>query len=161
MGRPGGPRLETAQNLQEIVLRVRGQRVSPGVHADARTARDAVVETHVGGLRLVKLHVPVAVRWYLLAELLSQADLSESRAVGRERPCRKGSRTCTSHKSQSEERYVDPARMFCRVMQDPDCQLAALNQRDQLTAVRNRDERIRVKSAVPNSWLLKKNEKRQ
>lgn len=50
MGRPGGPSLETAENLQEIVLRVRGQRVPSRVHADAGTARDAVVETHVGGL---------------------------------------------------------------------------------------------------------------
>lgn len=71
MGRPGGPSLEAAENLQKIVLRVRGQRVPSRVHADAGTARDAVVETHVGGLRLIKLHVPVAVRRYLLAELLS------------------------------------------------------------------------------------------
>lgn len=70
MGRPGGPSLETAENFQLIVLRVRGQRVPPCVHADARTTRNVVVEADVGGFRLVKLHVPVAVRRYLLAELL-------------------------------------------------------------------------------------------
>lgn len=70
MGRPGGPSLETAENFEQIVLRVRGQRVSPRIHADTRTTWDAVVEADVGGLRLVKLHVPVAVRRYLLAELL-------------------------------------------------------------------------------------------
>lgn len=71
MGCPGGPRFETAEHLQKVVLRVRGQRVPPRVHADAGTARNAVVEAHVGGLRLVELHVPVAIRRYLLAELLS------------------------------------------------------------------------------------------
>lgn len=70
MGRPGGPRLEAAEDLQQVVLRVRGQRVPPGVDADAGTAGDAVVEAYVGGLRLVELHVPVAIRRYLLAELL-------------------------------------------------------------------------------------------
>lgn len=70
MGRPGGPRLEAAENLQQVVLRVRGQRVPPRVHADAGAARDAVVEAYVGGLRLVELHVPVAVRRYLFAEFL-------------------------------------------------------------------------------------------
>lgn len=71
MGRPGSPSLEAAENLQKIVLRVRGQRVPSRVHADTGTTWNAVVETHVGGLRLIKLHVPVAVRRYLLAELLS------------------------------------------------------------------------------------------
>lgn len=70
MGRPCGPSLETAKNFQKIVLRVRGQCVPSRVHADAGTTWDAVVETHVGGFRLVELHIPVAVRRYLLAEFL-------------------------------------------------------------------------------------------
>lgn len=94
MGRPGGPCLETAENLQKIILRVRGQRVSPSVHADTCAARDAVIKAHVGGLRLVELHIPVAVRRYLLAQLLSQTDLSEGRPVRGERPRREGSRAC-------------------------------------------------------------------
>ena len=71
MGRPSGPGLETTQHLQKIVLRVRGKGVSSRVDADASTARDVVIETHISRLRLVELHVPVAVRWYFLAQLLS------------------------------------------------------------------------------------------
>lgn len=94
MGRPSDPRLESAQHLQKIVLRVRGKSVPPRVDADASTARDIVVESHVRGFRLVELHVPVAVRRYLLAELLSQPDLGEGRAVRWEGSRREGSCTC-------------------------------------------------------------------
>lgn len=93
MGRPCGPGLETAQHLQKVVLRVRGERVPPRVDTDASTSWDVVVESHVRCLRLVELHVPVAVGWYLLAELLPQADLGEGRPVRRERPGGEGSRT--------------------------------------------------------------------
>lgn len=95
--RPCGSRLESAEDLQQIVLRVRRQCVPPGVNADARTPWDVVIETHVSCLRLIELHVPIAVGRYLLAELLSQADLSKSGAVGWERFCRERSCTCISN----------------------------------------------------------------
>lgn len=128
MGRPGGPRFETAQDFQEIVLRVCGQCVPPRVHADAGTAGDAVVEAHVGGLRLVKLHVPVAVRRYLLTELLSEADLGESRAVRRERPRRESTRTCGSQVVNQDSRYVCMwiLHRFLSGNASPDCNISNL-----------------------------------
>lgn len=93
MGRPSGPRLEAAQHLQQIVLRVRGKGIPPSVYTDARTTWDIVVEPHVRGFRLVELHVPVAVRWNFLAKLLAKTDLSESRAIRWEGPGRESSRT--------------------------------------------------------------------
>lgn len=98
-------------------MRVRGQRVPSSVHADTGAARDAVIKPHVGGLRLVELHIPVAVRRYLLAQLLSQTDLSEGRSVRGERPRRKGSRACRCTCTVIKE--VDTqisGGFFCQVM---------------------------------------------
>lgn len=93
MGRPCRSGLETAQHLEEIVLRVRRKRVPPRVHTDARPARNIIVEPHVRGFRLVELHVPVAVRRYLFAQLLPQPHLGERGAVGWKRSGWECSRT--------------------------------------------------------------------
>lgn len=93
MGRPCRSGLETAQHLEEIVLRVRRKRVPPRVHTDASPARNIIVEPHVRGFRLVELHVPVAVRRYLFAQLLPQPHLGERGAVGWKRSGWECSRT--------------------------------------------------------------------
>lgn len=93
MGRPCGPSLETTHHLQDIVLCVRGQRVSSGIDTDTGPARDIVVKLHVCGFRLVELHVPVAVRWNFFAELLSKAYLGKSSAIRWKRPGGECSRT--------------------------------------------------------------------
>lgn len=94
MSGPGGPGLESAEDLEQIVLGVSGQGIAARVNADARAPRDVVVEPDVGRLRLVELHVPVAVGRYLLVQTLAQGHLGERRAVRRERPGRERSATC-------------------------------------------------------------------
>lgn len=93
MGRPCGSGLETTQHFQEIVLRVRRKRVSSRVDADARSTRNIIVEPHVRRFRLIELHVPVAVRRYLFAQLLPQPHLGECGAVGWKRSGWECSRT--------------------------------------------------------------------
>lgn len=93
MGRPCGSGLETTQHFQEIVLRVRRKRVSSRVDTDARSTGNVVVEPHVRGFRLIELHVPVAVRRYLFAQLLSQPYLGECGPVRWERSGWECSRT--------------------------------------------------------------------
>ena len=109
MGRPSGPGLETTQHFQKIVLRVRGKSVSSRVDADAGAAWDIVIETHVRRLRLVELHVPIAVRWYFLAQLLSQAHLGESRAVRRKRPGGESSCTWRTKARRGVQRQCRPS----------------------------------------------------
>lgn len=67
----GSPSLETTEHLEQVILRVCRQCVSPGVDADACTSWDIVVEFDVGRLRLVELHVPVAVSGNFLVEALA------------------------------------------------------------------------------------------
>lgn len=94
MRSPGGPSFESAEHFQEVVLRVCWQCVSSCVYTDARTTWYVVVKTNVGGLRLIELHIPVAIRLNLFAEFLSKADLSEGRTIGWERSSREGSCAC-------------------------------------------------------------------
>lgn len=86
---PGLPGLETVQQFQNLVLGVRGQRVPPAVHGDARAPREIVVEPDVGGPGMIKLNVPVAERRDFAVHLVAQRDLRERRAVRRCRPHRK------------------------------------------------------------------------
>lgn len=83
-------RIKPAQHLLEMVLRMRGQRVAARVHADRGATRNIVLELDVGRLRLVELHVPVAVRCDLFGQLLAERDLREGGAVRRETARRKG-----------------------------------------------------------------------
>lgn len=73
--------LETAEHLEYVVLRVGRQSVSTRVNGYAGPSRYAVIESHVGGLGLVVLHIPEAVWWYFPAESLAEYHLSECRAV--------------------------------------------------------------------------------
>jgi len=79
---------ESAEHFLEVVLRVGGQGVPPAVDSDGSASRDRVVKLDVGRLRLVELHVPVAVRLDLLGQLLAEGDLSEGGAVRWEAACR-------------------------------------------------------------------------
>lgn len=87
-------RIKTAQHLLEVVLGVRGQRIATRVHADRGAARNVVLELDVGRLRLVELHVPVAVRCDLLGQLLAERDLREGGAVRRETARRERATAC-------------------------------------------------------------------
>lgn len=104
MGRPCGPGLETTQYFKEIVLRVRRKRVSSRVDTDARSTRNIIVEPHVRGFRLIELHVPVAVRWYLFAQLLSQPHLGECGSVRWKRSGWECSRTWITLDGERRER---------------------------------------------------------
>lgn len=88
------PGVESAQHLLKVVLRVRGQRIPPGVNSDRSPPRDPVVELNVGRFRLVELHVPVAVRGDFLRQPLAQGDLREGGPIRGETPGRECS--CTS-----------------------------------------------------------------
>lgn len=58
----GSSSLESTEDLQEIILSVSRQRVSPGIDANRRSSGNTVIKPDVSSLRLVELHVPVAVR---------------------------------------------------------------------------------------------------
>ena len=70
-----------------------GQGVATGVDANTRPTGYVVVEAHVRRLRLVELHVPIAVGGYLLVKTLAQRDLGERRAVRWEGASRERSTT--------------------------------------------------------------------
>jgi len=79
---------ETVEQLQHLVLGVRGQRVPPAVHGDTGASREVVVEPDVRGPRMIELNVPVAERGDLAVRFVAQRDLRERRAVGRRGPRR-------------------------------------------------------------------------
>lgn len=62
---------------------MRGQGVPPAVDPDGGAPRDGHLELDVGRLRLVELHVPVAVGRDLLLQAVSELHHVEGRAVGR------------------------------------------------------------------------------
>lgn len=89
-------RIESAQDLFEVILRVRRQGVAARVHTYRGAPGDAVIELDVRRLRLVELHVPVAVRWDLLRQPLAERDLREGGTVRWEASRRERSCTCSS-----------------------------------------------------------------
>lgn len=82
------PGLEAVEQLQNLVLGVRGQRVPSAVHGYARASREVITEPDVGGSRLVKLDVPIAKSRYLTFGLFTERDRRESRAIWWCRPDR-------------------------------------------------------------------------
>lgn len=64
-----------------MVLGVGGQRVATSVDSDGSASRYGVVKLDVRRLRLIELHVPIAVGLYLLGQFLAQRDLAKGGAV--------------------------------------------------------------------------------
>lgn len=73
--------IKSAQNFFEVILCVRWQCISSGINTDRCTTWYVIVEFDVGRFRLIKLHIPIAVRRYLLRQLLSKCNLWKSGSV--------------------------------------------------------------------------------
>lgn len=65
-----------------MVLGVGGQRVATSVDSNGSTSRYGVVKLDIGRLRLIELHVPIAIGLYLLGQFLAQRNLAKGGAVG-------------------------------------------------------------------------------
>lgn len=72
---------EATEHLLEVVLGVGGQRVATSVDSDGSTSRYGVVKLDISRLRLIELHVPIAIGLYLLGQFLAQRDLAKGGAV--------------------------------------------------------------------------------
>lgn len=78
-------RVEAAENLLEVVLRVGRQSVASRIKADRGAARNREIKLHVSLLSRQELHVPIAVRRNHALQSLAQLDFGELRVVGRNR----------------------------------------------------------------------------
>ncbi len=85
-GRASGPALVTADDVQHVVVGVRGQGVASSVESETGATRQTEFEPDIGGFRMIKLHVPVTVGRYDIGSLVSQSDLGEGRPVRWETP---------------------------------------------------------------------------
>jgi len=83
---PGLSRLEAIEQLQYLVLGVRGQCVPSPVHGNAGASREVIVEPYVGSPRMIELDIPVAECRYFSVDFVAQRYLRKSGAVGRCRP---------------------------------------------------------------------------
>lgn len=94
---------ETAKHLLEVVLRVSGQRIASPVDTNGSTSRYGVVKLNIRRFRLIELHVPIAVRLYLLSQFLTQCDLAKSGAIGWKTACRECASTYRGFPGESTQ----------------------------------------------------------
>lgn len=93
--------LVAANDVQHVVMGVRGQGVAPSIQSERRATRQTQFELDVSRLGQVILHVPVAVSRYDVRSLLAQRHMAERRPVGRETPGGKRVGSCRINKTPS------------------------------------------------------------
>lgn len=93
---------EPAEHLLEVILCVRGQRIASPIDTNGSTTRYGIIEFNICRFRLIELHVPIAIRLYLLRQFLTQCDLAKGGAIGWET----ARRECASAYRASEQVLV-------------------------------------------------------